>query len=213
MSEPLAEPATDAEMAAWVAAANEAGDRFNTLRADSDAHRMSHGCDLYPSADGPLLAALARLAKPARLLEVGCGLGYSALCLAEGAGSDATVETIENDPVHVELARRNIERFRFDNRVAILEGSSSKILPRLTGPYDLAFFDGDPGTCMADLLEFERLVPAGGTLISSNLFLGRYVPGAPWLSEVRRYRERLIAGGSWRTVFLAGGKALSTRVT
>jgi len=50
----------------------------------------------------PILAVLAATIRAERILEVGCGLGYSALCLAHGSG--ALVETIDRDPEHVRLA-------------------------------------------------------------------------------------------------------------
>lgn len=45
----------------------------------------------------------------------------------------------------------------------------------------------------------------------SNLFLGRYMPDAPWLAEVGRYREWLLDDRRWVTSFLSNGKAVSVR--
>jgi predicted O-methyltransferase YrrM len=66
------EPTTDAEMHEWIAAAMDAQDVFASLRVLSDRHREEHGCDVYPSADGPLLGVLAAMARPLRALEIGC---------------------------------------------------------------------------------------------------------------------------------------------
>ncbi len=82
-------------------------DPFAKIRTATNAHRARHGCGAYPYDNGPLLAALAAAANARRILELGTALGYTALSFASGA-PDATVDTIERDPEHVQLARDNI---------------------------------------------------------------------------------------------------------
>ena len=39
----------------------------------------------------------------------------------------------------------------------------------------------------------RRALPdSGGTLVTSNLFLGVYVPDAPWLATAAEYRRRIL---------------------
>ncbi len=101
MPDPSDEPASQAAVADWIRTQTRAHDRYASVYDASEQHRIEHGgeCDVYPSASGPLLGALAAAARAKRILEVGCGLGYSALWLADGAGPDGTVETCEKDPV------------------------------------------------------------------------------------------------------------------
>ena len=67
-------------------------DPFAKVAERSNAHRDEHGCDTYPSThDAPLVAAIAKAIGAKRILEVGCGFGYSALWLANGAGPSARV--------------------------------------------------------------------------------------------------------------------------
>ena len=205
------EPLTDSAIAQWVERANLAADPFFDLYEASESHRAVHGCDVFPSGNAPILTMLVSMARPRRVLEVGCGLGYSALSLARGCGEGAVVETIEHDSMHADLAEANIAAKGFAERIRVLRGNSHEVLRSLAGPYEFVFFDGDPAGCVADLHEFERLVPPGGVLVSSNLFLGRYVPDAPWIPDLAAYRSRLIEGSTWDTVFFSGGKALSRR--
>ncbi len=204
------EPGNDAEMREWIVAAMDARDEFASLRALSDTHREEHHCDVYPSADGPLLGVLAAGVRT-RALEIGCGLGYSALWIAHGAGEDALVQTIEHDAMHARIAIQQLRARGFGDRVQVLVGRSSELLPALEAPYDFGFFDGDPEGCLADLDQLTRLVRPGGLLVSSNLFLGRYVPGASWLAESAEYRRRILSEPHWRTAFLPNGKAVSIR--
>lgn len=175
------EPATAAAVAAWIAAETRAHDRYAAVYDASEQHRIEHGgdCDVYPSGSGPLLGPLAAAAGTKRILEIGCGLGYSALWLAEGAGPNGTVETCEKNPQHAELARRHFDASAIGARITILAGRALDTLAALGGKYDLIFADGDPDEYLADLEHFMRLLRTGGTLITSNLFLGIYVPDAP----------------------------------
>src|SRR5580700_2176482 len=114
-----------------------AADPFAKVKAATDAHRARHGCGAYPYDNGPLLAALAAAANARRILELGTALGYTALSFASGA-PDSTVDTIERDPEHVQLARDNITAARLDHRITIHEGDFAAVLPTLDPGYDVS---------------------------------------------------------------------------
>src|SRR6185312_2339497 len=98
----------------------KAADPFAPIRQATIAHRERHGCGTYPYGNGPLLGAIAASANARRILELGTALGYTALSFAMGA-PDATVDTIERDPQHVELARQHIAAAALDHRIAVHE--------------------------------------------------------------------------------------------
>ncbi|MGA3230146.1 MAG: class I SAM-dependent methyltransferase, partial [Candidatus Binatus sp.] len=135
----------------------------------------------------------------------------SALSLAHGAGDNVSVETLEHDSEHADLARRHIEAEQMGARVRVLVGWGRIILPDLRGPYDLIFFDGDPAESVLDLGHFERLLRAGGLLISANLFLAQYARDLPGLDKTAAYREQIMRSERWFTAYLPNGKALSIR--
>lgn len=101
------EPTNLQEAINWVERHSQAADRFRHLAEASDRHRAQHRCGIYPSSDAQLLGVLAAASGARRVMEIGCGLGYSALWLAYGAGGEATVETIESDQAHAGMARGN----------------------------------------------------------------------------------------------------------
>lgn len=204
---PAGEPTSDAEVAAWVA--ERQPDRFARIRAASDEHREAHGCSVHPTRLGPLLGVLAAARGAARVLEVGTGLGYSALWLAYGSGGHVT--TIEADPDHARLARETAEAEGFDGRIEILEGDAEAVLDGLEEPFDLCFFDADPDAALVCLPHFVRLTEPGALLVSANLFLGRHDPGLPGLDATAAYRDRLLEDPRLLTAFLPSGLALSVR--
>jgi predicted O-methyltransferase YrrM len=114
------------------------------------------------------------------------------------------VDTIEFDPDHVMLARANIAKAGFDQRITVHHGSFDDVLPTLTGPYDAGFFDGH-GPTLANLTELTRLIRTRGVLISTNLDFG---------GESARYRATLADPSQWLTSFAAedGRTAISVKL-
>ena len=105
-------------------------DPFAKIRNATNAHRAQHDCSAFPYSNGPLLAALAGAANARRILELGTALGYTALSFASGAPG-ATVDTVERDPEHVQLARENIAAAGLDHRIIVHEGEFATVLPTL----------------------------------------------------------------------------------
>ena len=117
-----------------------------------------------------LLAATCRdlfLRHDPRVLEIGCGIGYQTACLAS-ATPDVLVETIENDPLHADLAQAEFEQLGLSIRITVLRGDAESFLPALDGPYGLVMEDGgiDYDRWLPDL---TRLTERGGLLITSQL--------------------------------------------
>ena len=205
----MAEPKSPEAVAAWIAAADARLDSFAAVREASEAHRLEHGpgCTVYPTSSGPLLGVLVAAVRARRVVELGCGLGYSALCLASGAAG-CSVDTIERDPDHAKLAAEEVEVHGYSRQITIHVGEAAEVLPSLAGHYDVAFCDADPKGYADFLDDFFRLLRPGALLISANLFLGQFAPEIPHLDELAAYREQLVADVRVRTAFLPGGMAL-----
>jgi len=156
------EPTSAESVAQWIQTAQRQRDSFEHVRLASHEHRESHGagCSVYPTSSGPLLSVLAAAVAAERILEVGCGLGYSALCMAHGSGG--VVETIERDTEHAGLAEQTILREGYGDRIRVLRGRGADMLPGLDEPCDLIFSDGDPEEMPLDLGYFLRLLQPGG---------------------------------------------------
>ena len=207
---PSHEPKSPAAVKRWIENHTRTSDRFASVADKYEPHRREHGCDdVYPSSNGPLLCALAAAAKPKRLLEVGCGLGYSALWLAHVAGPGGHVETIEANKEHVKIARGHFKAEGLENRIEVLVGDAKRVLPSLKGRYDLVYFDINPFESLVVLDHSERLLRRGGLLISANLFLGQFAPDIPGLEKTAEYRLRLLDAARWLTGFMADGTSIS----
>ncbi len=69
-----------------------------------------------------LLYLLTRISGARRVLEIGTLGGYSTICLARGVGAEGSVVTLEYEPRHAEVARRNLDRAGMLDRVEIVVG-------------------------------------------------------------------------------------------
>lgn len=212
MSMRLHEPKSAAAVKKWVEKYTQSSDRFAHIAAKYEPHREQHGCyDVYPFANGPLLGTLAAATRPKRLLEVGCGLGYSGLWLAFGAGPRGILETIDCNEDHTKIAREHFVSEKLGRRIKILLGRAGAVLRTLKGRYDLIYFDTDPAESLIALEQSERLLRHGGLLISANLFLGQYAPDLPGLDKTAEYRLRILDTKRWLTAYLPDGIAISIR--
>lgn len=163
-------------------------DPYAWVRDATDAHRHEHGCWAYPYDDGTMLGAVGAAAQPARVLELGTALGYTS-CWWAACG--AHVDTIERDPLHVQLARVNAQQAGVSASVSVHEGDFDSVLPTLDGPFDLAFFDGyEPPTNLLDQLTGS--LEADGVVVTTNLDLGH-----------GRTRSTLGSTVGWTTHFVA----------
>jgi len=158
------------------------GDPFQPVYEASNTHRENHArilaggaqeCGVYPSSAVKMrvLATLVQAASAKRILEIGCGLGYSALWLADAAGPDGTVETIERFPEHAELAHGFASEFGLAERMRVLPGEGDAIVAGLEGQYDLIHDDGWFGRQPTYYDRVVRLLRPGGLWILSNWFL------------------------------------------
>jgi predicted O-methyltransferase YrrM len=191
-------------------------DPFEHVRRASDEHREAHAaqlaggaqeCGVYPS--DPLkvrvLANIVRAMQAKRILEVGCGLGYSALWLADGAGADSTVETIDRFPEHAALAQGFAKQAALESRMKVFTGDSDTVLSGLSGPYDFVHDDGWFAVRPSHFRRVLELLRAGGVLAMSNWFLlvqsMAEEPNMDW-SE--------FAGPNWRENVQAFARELAT---
>ncbi|HYU31917.1 MAG TPA: O-methyltransferase [Thermoanaerobaculia bacterium] len=148
------------------------------LLREMEEHARRESVPISDPEIGLLLTILARSLDARRILEIGTAIGYGALCLARGA-SAAQIVTLELDPRRIEQARGYLERGGVAGRVEIVQGAALEVLPRLEGPFDLAFID-------AVKQEYRRyldlLLPklrVGGLILVDNLLWAGHVAAPP----------------------------------
>ena len=118
---------------------------------------------------GRILALLSKLIRPKNILEIGTYTGYASLCLAEGMAKDGQLDTIDCNEELTQMQRKYFDRSPYGKHIRQHLGSADKILPKLSGPYDLVFMDADKENypLYFDLI-IDKMSP-GALLISDNV--------------------------------------------
>ena len=115
------------------------------------------------------LKFLLAMKKPARILEVGTAVGFSAILMAEYDPVPCQITTIENYEKRIPIARENFKRAGKEAQIALLEGDAAEVLKTLEGPYEFIFMDAAKGQYIHFLPEILRLLAKDGVLVSDNV--------------------------------------------
>lgn len=99
------------------------------------------------AAQGKFLHLLVRMSGAKRILEVGTLGAYSTIWMAKALPAGGSIVTLEYDPHHAEVARRNIARAGYAGRIEVRVGAAAETLPVLAAelpePFDFVFIDAD----------------------------------------------------------------------
>lgn len=115
------------------------------------------------------LKVLLMLKKPARVLEVGTAVGFSALLMSEYVPEECRITTIENYEKRIPIARENFHRAGKEEQITLIEGDAAEVLKTLDGSYDFIFMDAAKGQYIHYLPDILRLLSPGGCLVSDNV--------------------------------------------
>lgn len=107
--------------------------------------------------------------RPARILEVGTAVGFSAILMATYDPVHCEITTIENYEKRIPIARENFRRAGMEQQITLLEGDAAQVLKTLEEPYDFIFMDAAKGQYINFLPDILRLLKPGGMLISDNV--------------------------------------------
>lgn len=124
------------------------------------------------ASEGKTLHVLALLCGAKRILEIGTLSGYSAIWMARALPEDGKLISLELDPHHAVVARRNIELAGLAERVDVRVGPAADLLVAMAGqgekPFDMVFIDADKGGYVEYLEKSIDLVRDGGLILADN---------------------------------------------
>ena len=105
-----------------------------------------------------------------KILEFGALVGYSGIWLARALPEDGQFITLEIEPKHADVTRRNYEKAGLSDRTDVRLGDGTKLMQDAVqdGPFDLIFIDADKES-YPKYLDFalENTRP-GGLIIADN---------------------------------------------
>ena len=169
----------------------------------SQALQNAKDAQLPPIAVSPTqgkqLHLMARMCGARKILEIGTLGGYSTIWLARALPAGGRVITLELDPKHAAVARKNFELAGVSNLIELRLGSGLESLPKLAaeglGPFDLIFIDADKGNIPGYFEWALKLSRPGTVIIVDNIIRDGQVIDAksedPNICGVRRFNEML----------------------
>ena len=189
-----------------------------TFLNEIEAEAREAGVPIIRPETQRLLRFLLEMQKPCRILEIGCAVGFSALLMSEYGMSESRITTIENYEKRIRQARENFKRAGKEEKITLLEGDAAKILPTLTGPYDMIFMDAAKGQYLTFLPEVMRLLSPEGLLVSDNVLQEGDILESRYAvtrrdrtihSRMREYLYRITHDPRLETVILPVGDGLA----
>lgn len=124
-------------------------------------------------SQGKLLAILAQSIGARTILEIGTLGAYSTIWLGRALPPAGRLVTLEVNPKHAGVARKNLERAGLDKLVELRLGPALELLPLLTaegrGPFDLVFIDADKLNAAEYFAWSLKLAHAGSLIITDNV--------------------------------------------
>jgi predicted O-methyltransferase YrrM len=165
------------------------------------------------SVQGKLLHLLARILDARKILEIGTLGGYSTIWMARALPEGGRIITLEADPRHADVARKNFARAGVASKVELRLGKALDTLPKIAaeglGPFDLFFIDANKSN-MPEYFEWSlKLARKGSVIIADNVVRGGAVLEADSkdadIQGVRKFlemvgKEKRVSGTAMQTV-------------
>ena len=168
-----------------------------------------------------MLRYLLKTARPARVLEVGTAVGYSALYMKECLPETSHITTIEKVEMRLVEARKNLASYDKRGQITLLEGEAAELLHQLAEDgqqFDFIFMDAAKGQYLNFLPDVRQLLAKGGTLVSDNIFHDGDVLESRYAvtrrdrtihGRMREYLQVLMEIKEWETICLPLGDGMT----
>lgn len=114
------------------------------------------------------LSVLLSLIKPEQILEIGTGIAYSAIFMAQH--SDAKILTIENYEKRIALAEEYLRKSGLKERIRLQKGDAAEVLRTIESQsYEFVFLDAAKAQYIEMLPDILRILKPGGVLLADNV--------------------------------------------
>ncbi|HEV2101732.1 MAG TPA: O-methyltransferase [Candidatus Acidoferrum sp.] len=162
------------------------------------------------SMQGKMLHLMALMIGARKILEIGTLGGYSTIWMARALPEGGRIVTLEADPKHAEVARKNFARAGVESKVELRLGKALDTLPQVAGvgPFDMFFIDADKSN-MPEYFEWSlKLARKGSVIVADNVVRkGAVLDARSKDADIRGVRRFLEMAGKEKRV---SGTALQT---
>lgn len=157
-----------------------------------ELYDFAHGRDIPVAKPETtkLLHILSTLKKPENILELGTGIGCSAIILSK-SNENANILTVEKNEDNYNDALKLIEENNLSNRIKVVNDDGINILKKLCDEkkqYDFIFLDSAKAQYIDYYPYLVKLLKKGSMLVTDNVLYGGMVAN----DELVEHRKRTI---------------------
>jgi predicted O-methyltransferase YrrM len=131
------------------------------LIIEMEQYAKEHNVPILSRQSADFLEQVVMLLSPKRVLEIGTAIAYSTIRIAKILKKKSEIHTIEMSEDNAAIARENIEKAGFENKIDLKIGNALTIMPQLKKKYDFIFLD-------ADKEDYKRLFDYSMILLKSE---------------------------------------------
>lgn len=186
---------------------------FKTIKNDAihDHIPIMESTSLY------FLTVILQMVKPSRLLEIGTGIGYSALKIAEACES-CQIITLESDFKRAEQAKVNIAKFNKTDKIEVVHCDALEFLKvKDNNKFDVIFIDAAKSNYRKFFELADPLLKENGLIISDNILFRGYVAGLKdppqkykrIVNNIQTYNNWLADHTHYKTTFIPIGDGVA----
>jgi len=162
---------------------------------------------------------ILKLAQPAKILEIGTAIGYSAIRMAK-ALPETKIVTIERDEERFERALFYIEKTNTSRQIEALFGDALELfhVVEQKGPFDAIFIDAAKGQYERFFTLYEPLLNKKGLIITDNVLFKGLVADVDKIEnkrirslakKIRTYNDWLVNHPRYETVVFPVGDGIA----
>ena len=191
---------------------NKISQNLEALRQDGEENNIP----IIHREVGEFIKTILRMQKPKKILEIGCAIGFSSIFFAS-CTEDSQITTIEIDDDMAKIARSNIKKYGFEDRIDLIEGNALEVIPELEEKYDFVFIDAAKGQYINFFSLVEDKLQPGAVIISDNILFRGMVGDEDLVKRrkitivkrLREYLDDLLKNDSYTSSILQIGDGIA----
>ena len=144
------------------------------LMKDIKEYAINNHVPILQDISLDLILLILKLKRPAKILEIGTAIGYSAINFSKYLKDEkSSILTIEKDEKMYKEAIKNIENIGLNSIIKVVNADAKEYLSTIDereNKFDVIFIDAAKGQYLVFLENALRLVNKGGIIIADNVY-------------------------------------------
>ena len=165
----------------------------------------------------PVIGMFLKLLKPKKILELGAGIGFSALYMDYILKGNVSITTIEKYDKYINVLDNNLKKHNINNSIKYIHDDALNFIKNNQSKYDLIFLDFAKGQYLVAFDYLDKILNDGGVIISDNILIGGDILLSKYSvkhrnrtmhSRMRKYMERLYSDNNYTNLTIPLGDGI-----